>query len=178
MPLIWVYLRRNPEKKGKRNSVERESNWQHSPSKLSTVSNHLIEVDIAISGLTSRQITEAICERLSKATADDNFTTKSSVEPVKALPDRRFADIEGFKHVFIKDLLDGPPDRDVRILCWLTSRPRDLSAMLFLPVCGSTGTTQVVVDKSKVPSWVELRALRSESSITVSGIVRANRESR
>ena len=182
MPLIWVNLRHNPEENGRRDSDEREANLQRSLSKLSTVGSHLSEVDIEVSALTSCEVAEAICEHISKVTADDHFTTESSLEPVKALqvkalPEKQFADIEGFKHVFIKDLLDGPPDRDIQILCWLKSRPRDLSAMLFLPVCDSTGTTQVVVDKSKVPSWIELRALKSESSITVSGIVRANRES-
>ena len=150
MPLVLVYLRRNPERSGKMNSVERDSNLQHSLSKLSTVGSHWIEVDIEVSGLTPHRVAETICERLSKATADDSFTTKSSVNPEKALPQRGFANIKGFKHVFIKDLLDGPPDRDIQILCWLKSRPRDLSAMLFLPVCDSTGTIQVVVEKSKV----------------------------
>lgn len=159
-------------------SVERDSNWQHLLAKLSTVGSHWIEFNIEVSGLTSRRVAETICERLSKATADDNFTTKSSVEPVKALPKRRFADIEGFKHVFVKDLLDGPPDRNIQILCWLKSRPRDLGAMLFLPVCDSTGTIQVVVEKSKVPYWAEIRAWKAESSIIISGTVRASRGSR
>ncbi|KAL8969364.1 MAG: hypothetical protein Q9197_004384 [Variospora fuerteventurae] len=176
--LISVCLRRNPERNGEVDSVKRNSDTQHSLSKLSTVSSHWIEVGIEVSGLSSRRVAETIREHLSKATADENFTTKSSVEPVKALAERRFADIEGFKHVFVRDLLDGPPDRDIHILCWLKSRPRDLSAMLFLPVCDSTGTIQVVVEKSKISYWAEIRAWKAESSMIISGTVQACRGSR
>lgn len=171
MPFILVCLRRNLEKKRKMNSAGRDSNLQHSLSKLPTVRSHWIEIDIEVSGLTPRRVAETICERLSTATADDSFTTKSSVDPEEALPKRRLADIEGFKHVFVKDLLDGRPDHDVKILYWLKSRPRDSRAMLFLPVCDGTSTIQLVVRKSKVSYWAEIRAWKADSGINIYGTV-------
>ena len=96
--------------------------------------------------------------------------------PVAALPRRCFAGISGFKHVFISNLHNGPQGRDARLLCWLMSRPRDHGAILFLPVGDSTGTIQVVAEKSKISSWDELKTLKPESSMMVSGVLAFNRK--
>lgn len=164
MPLVSVYLRRNLKNDEEKSSNERQLNMPRPFSKLSTIDSHLIELDIEVFASTPREIAQMIYERIPKASVDEAYNFKSLAEPVEALPKRCFADIQGFKRVFIKDLLNGPPNPDTRLLCWLMSRPRDHSAILFLSVCDSTGAIQVVVDKSKVPSWAELRTLRSESS--------------
>ncbi|KAJ0347995.1 hypothetical protein COL154_013800 [Colletotrichum chrysophilum] len=93
-----------------------------------------------------------------------------SLEKSFELPSiRRFTDIKGFKHEFVSHLNRGPSDREVRILCWLVSRPRHHGGVLFLPVGDSTGTIQVVVESSKVPCWFELKILKPESSLMVHG---------
>lgn len=99
-----------------------------------------------------------------------------AADPVAALLRRCLADINGFKHVFINNLHNGPQGRDARLLCWLVSRPRDHGPIFFLSVDDSTGTIQVVAEKSKISSWDELKKLKSESSIIVLGVLALNRE--
>ena len=82
---------------------------------------------------------------------------------------RQFTDIIGFKHEFVDHFHRGPSGREVRILCWLVSRPRHHGGVLFLSVGDSTGTIQVVAESSKVPRWSELKGLKPESSLTVLG---------
>ncbi|KAH7166553.1 hypothetical protein EDB81DRAFT_878894 [Dactylonectria macrodidyma] len=80
----------------------------------------------------------------------------------------------GFKHIFVIDLLQGPPGRDVRILCWLFSRPRHHGRLVFLLVGDSIGSIQVVAESSKVPCWLELKCLKPESSLVVFGSLALN----
>lgn len=106
---------------------------------ISTIDSHLIELDLEVFASTSLEIALIIHERIPKASVDNTSTFKSLAAPIEALPKRRFADIHGFKHLFIKDLPHGPLDRDTQILCWLMSRPRDHSGILFLSVWCYTG---------------------------------------
>ncbi|KAJ2906433.1 hypothetical protein MKZ38_001793 [Zalerion maritima] len=101
----------------------------------------------------------------------------AALEKSFELRTRRFADIRGFKHEFAGDFHEGPPGREVRILCWLVGRPRHHGAVLFLPIGDSMGTIQVVAKSSKVPRLSELKALRPELGLMVLGSLASCRDS-
>ncbi|KAF5689447.1 hypothetical protein FCIRC_1383 [Fusarium circinatum] len=89
---------------------------------------------------------------------------------------KTFADIQGFKHEFISNLMVKPPGHEVHeLICWLVGRPRDHGAILFFDVGDSTGTIQVVAMKSKTLSWTELRTLTAESSLRLWGRLDVNK---
>ncbi|RDW74549.1 uncharacterized protein DSM5745_07211 [Aspergillus mulundensis] len=102
--------------------------------------------------------------------------TTHATECMQLQPTKTFADLQGFKQEFVADIKRGLPDRTVRLLCWLLSRPRDHGGLVFLSVGDSTGTIQVVANSAALDKGSELGTLKPESSLMVHGRLTPDRE--
>ncbi len=156
-----MYLSRNLENDKEKSSIKRPSNLQRLLSKLSTTGSHLIRLDIEIYALTSREVAQMIYERLSKASMDDASISKSGARG--SISEKMFCWHWRFQTCLYQRLAQRTTGSWYSTSLLAEESPSWHSAMLFLPVCDSTGTTQDVVEKSKVPYWAELSTLRSES---------------
>jgi len=125
------------------------------------------ELELDATSLSPTQAAHAIFQHVEHTLSASNTNSLPEIAPPK-----RFAEIAGFKHVFIRDLHQTPiRDHANGILCWLQSRPRHHGKLVFLSVVDSTATIQVVAEQSKVSNWNELATLWPETSLIISGSV-------
>ena len=88
-----------------------------------------------------------------------------------------FDEIAGFKHVFIDDVLNYDDGSHVELLCWLQSKPRAHSKVVFCDLIDSTGSIQAIFSKQDLEGAAAITNLTAESSLKVWGDVNASRSS-
>ncbi|KAK7959269.1 uncharacterized protein PG986_004123 [Apiospora aurea] len=132
------------------------------------------EIEIDVTCRSPTEVAKMIVGHINSITEQPLQSLDSQESLVSSLP-QRFADIKGFKHVFVSDLQKGAPGQEISLQCWLFSRPRHHGGVLFLPIGDSSGSIQAVALQSEMAGWSELKSIKPETSLQLSGILSPGR---